>query len=268
MYRFSLLILTCICLFSCKNGAESNKDSKNKPDSGQHMVNEMTHVITQYPDSMPLKVQLIDLLDSMKKYDDAVKNIDCLIIKDRFNNNLWLRKGQILREKGDTVKAIDAFNHSVSIYPSPDVLLELANLYAEKRDPKALAICDNLKKMGLGQTNDSYASFFQGVYFARTHQREKAQQYFDMAINDNYTFPDAYLEKGFLFYEINKYDDALKIFTKLSMISNANANAYYWIAKCEEAKNNKEEALINYQKAYGLDKSIIEAKAAMIRLSK
>ena len=122
--------------------------------------------------------------------------------------------------------------------------------------------------MGLGQTNDSYASFFQGVFYARTHQREKAQQYFDMAINDNYTFPDAYLEKGYLFYEIKKYDDALKIFTKLSVISNANANAYYWIAKCEEAKNNNEEALINYQKAYGLDKSIAEAKAAMDRLSK
>ena len=268
MKSFSILLLVSFLLFSCKNDSKNNRNNDAKVDSSLHIVNQIEQTIAKFPDSLPLKVQLIDLLDSIKHYDDAVRNIDCLIIKDRFNNNLWLRKGQILREKGDTIKAIDAFNHSVSIYPSPDVLLELANLYAEKRDPKALVICENLKKMGLGQTNDSYASFFQGVFYARTHQREKAQQYFDMAINDNYTFPDAYLEKGYLFYEIKKYDDALKIFTKLSVISNANANAYYWIAKCEEAKNNNEEALINYQKAYGLDKSIAEAKAAMDRLSK
>ncbi len=265
MYKFSLILITSFFLFSCKNDTNSIKKSV---DSGLHKVNEMQQVITKFPDSLPLKVQLIDILDSMKQFDEAVKNIDCLIIKDRFNNNLWLRKGQILREKGDTIKAIDAFNHSVSIYPAPEVLLELANLYAEKKDARVLIICENLKKMGLGQTNDSYASFFEGVYYARTHQRDKAQQYFDMAINDNYTFPDAYLEKGYLFFDSKQYSEALKIFTKLSVISTANANAYYWIAKCQETLNNKEEALINYQKAYGLDKSIVEAKSAMERLSK
>ncbi len=268
MRRFSFLLIIVLIASSCKNDSTVDKKDAEKKDAGAHIVNGLKQNIVQYPDSLPLKVQLIDMLDSLKNYDEAINHLDCLILKDEFNNNLWLRKGQILREKGDTIKAIDAFNHSVSIYPSPDVLLELANLYAEKRDPRALTICENLKKMGLGQTNDSYASFFQGVYYARSHQRDKAQQYFNMAINDNYTFPDAYLEKGYLFFENKQYKEALKIFTKLSMISNANANAYYWIAKSNEALNNKEEALLNYQKAYGLDKSIVEAKASMERLSK
>ena len=267
MYKFSLFIIILFLAASCKNNQDT-VNNNNKTDSTVHIINGMKDAINKYPDSLPLKAQLIDLLDSMKKYDDAIMHIDCLINKDRFNNNLWLRKGQLLREKGDTIKAIDAFNHSVSIYPSPDVLLELANLYAEKKNPKTLEICENLKKMALGQTNDSYASFFQGVYYARTHNKEKALQYFDLAINDNYTFADPYLEKGYLYFDAKQYKEALLIFTKLSIINNTNANAYYWIAKTEEGMNNKEEALINYQKAYGLDKSIVEAKAAMDRLSK
>lgn len=267
MYRFYVVLMLICFISSCKNDTTADKKIADKIDSGLHIINNIKQDIGKYPDSLPLKVQLIDMLDSMKHYDDAIAHIDCLIIKDRFNNNLWLRKGQLLREKGDTIKAIDAFNHSISIYPSPDVLLELANLYAEKKNPKVLEICDNLKKMGLGQTNDSYASFFQGIYFARIHNILKAQQYFDLAINDNYTFADPYLEKGYLFYDAKQYDEALKIFQKLSVINNTNANAYYWIAKTEEALKNKEEALINYQKAYGLDKTNVEAKASMERLS-
>ena len=268
MFRFCFGLMAICFISSCKNDTGSKDKNIDTIDSGLHIVDNIKQTINKYPDSLSLKVHLIDMLDSLKHYDDAIVHIDCLIIKDRFNSNLWLRKGQLLREKGDTIKAIDAFNHSISVYPSPDVLLELANLYAEKKNPRVLVICDNLKKMGLGQTNDSYASFFQGVYYSRTHNMLKAQQLFDQAINDNYTFADPYLEKGYLFYDAKQYDEALKIFQKLSVINNTNANAYYWIAKTEEAKNNIAEALISYQKAYGLDKTMLEAKTSMERLSK
>ena len=268
MARFYLIgLITIIFLSSCNNNS-SEKKAEIQVDSTLKAVADMKKIVNQFPDSVPLKVQFIDALDSMKQYKEAIAQIDCLIIKDRFNNNLWLRKGQILREKGDTLQAIDALNHSAAIYPSPDILLELANLFAEKKNPKALEICENIKKMSLGQTTDSYASFFEGVYYARIHQRDKAQQFFDLAISDNYTFPDAYLEKGYLYFDNKQYKEALVIFQKLSDINNANANAYYWQAKCFEAMNNKEDALTSYQKAYGLDKSIIEAKAAMDRLSR
>jgi len=269
MIKLFLVGLTFIfILASCNNNSTTQKGETQVVDSVKKEVEDMKKEVNKFPDSIPLKVQFIDALDSMKQYKEAIAQIDCLIIKDRFNNNLWLRKGQILREKGDTLQAIDALNHSAAIYPSPDILLELANLYAEKKNPKVLEICENIKKMSLGQTTDSYASFFQGVYYARTKQRDKAQQYFDLAIGDNYTFPDAYLEKGYLYYDNKQYKQALAIFQKLNDINNANANGYYWQAKCFEVMKNKEEALTNYQKAYGLDKSMTEAKAAMDRLGK
>ncbi|MBL0270139.1 MAG: hypothetical protein IPP99_16150 [Chitinophagaceae bacterium] len=43
-------------------------------------------------------------------------------------------------------------------------------------------------------------------------------------------------------------------------ISPSFLSAYYWIAKCQEALGKKEEAKVNYLRAYELDKSMKEAK--------
>jgi TolA-binding protein len=42
------------------------------------------------------------------------------------------------------------------------------------------------------------------------------------------------------------------------------ADAYYWLGKCQEVTGKKEEPGFNYQRAYGLDKSLTEAKEAAI----
>ena len=39
-------------------------------------------------------------------------------------------------------------------------------------------------------------------------------------------------------------------------------DAYYWMGICQEALGQTEEAKLNYQKAYGLDKTFTEAKEA------
>ena len=77
---------------------------------------------------------------------------------------------------------------------------------------------------------------------------------------------EAYLEKGFIYYDAKQYAAALKIFKMAANINNTYADAYYWMAKTQEALQQKDEALKNYQAALLLDKSLKEARDGMNRL--
>ncbi len=63
-----------------------------------------------------------------------------------------------------------------------------------------------------------------------------------------------------------KIPEALQVFRTLSSVKNTYPDAYYWMAKCYEAMNNKTEAVSNYQKALTLDPKLKEAAAALKRL--
>jgi tetratricopeptide (TPR) repeat protein len=104
------------------------------------------------------------------------------------------------------------------------------------------------------------------VYHARTGNNEKALAFFDRAINNNYTLMEAYMEKGFVYYSTQKMPDALKTFETAITVSNTYADAYYWKAKIQEAMGQKDQALLNYERALGLDKQLKQAREAIKRL--
>ena len=131
---------------------------------------------------------------------------------------------------------------------------------------KALMICRNVSGMGLGRETNADCNFIAGIFFARTGDNKKAFQLFDKAINDNYTLMEAYMEKGFIYYESKNYQQALQIFETAITVNKTYADAYYWKAKCLEALGNKSEALVNYKRSIGLDKQLKEAAEAIKRL--
>ena len=163
--------------------------------------------------------------------------------------------------------AIISYHRSIRVYASPDAMLTLANIYAETKNDTALVLCNNVLQMKLGRQYDAHANFIAGVYYARKMHYSKAFALFDECINNSYTYIVAYLETGFIYYDLKNYNEALKIFQLAATISNAYADAYYWQAKCFEAMNNKTEAINNYQKAFSLDKNLKEAEIALKRLN-
>ena len=87
-------------------------------------------------------------------------------------------------------------------------------------------------------------------------------QLFNQAIQHDYNFFDAHMEKGVIYFDQGKLDQAYKTFELVITISPSYANAYYWIGKIQEKQGLLKEAKLNYQRAYGLDKSILQAKQA------
>jgi tetratricopeptide (TPR) repeat protein len=104
------------------------------------------------------------------------------------------------------------------------------------------------------------------VYYARKGDEQKAVNAFNACISNDFNYMEAYMEKGFLYYEDKKISDALKVFQTAATVKNTYADSYYWMAKCYEALNNKTEAINSYQRSLSLDPGIKEATAALQRL--
>ncbi len=263
MKKWFVLFLGVISIWSCQN----NESKANKPDKAKLAILEILEkIVEKYPDSASARMQYVNALDSLQMYKEAIAQTDSMIARDSANNGLWFARGQLLESAKDTAGAIASYETALSIYPSVEAQLNLANLFAERKNPKALAICQNVSQMGLGRETDANCDFIAGVYHARKGDRAKAIAFFDRAINNNYTLMEAYMEKGFSYFEGTKYEEALKVFQTAITVNNTYADAYYWQAKTYEALGKKDQALLNYERALGLDNQLTEARTAIIRL--
>jgi tetratricopeptide (TPR) repeat protein len=261
----NLISFFIVCAFTVACGGE---DKKLTPvDEAQlRAVDDLSKKVKENPDSAGLRMKLINTYDSLKMYREAIEQTDSLIKKDSVNNGLWFTKAQLQEDNRDTAEAIRSYEKALHIYPSIEAQLSLANLFAETKNEKALLICRNVMSMALGREADANCNFIAGVYLARIGDKKQALQLFDKAINDNYTLMEAYMEKGFIYYDSKNYEAALQVFETALRVNKTYADAYYWKAKCREATGNKSEALIDYKRSLGLDKQLKEAEDAIKRL--
>ncbi len=260
---FTVLLLLYIS--ACTN-PQSDKTAERFTEEQRMLLTGLQEQVKRFPDSAGARMRLINSMDSLGMYKEAIAQTDSLIIRDSLNNGLWFTRGQLQESNKDTQQAIESYRKALTIYPSVESQLSLANLYAEKGDPRALAICTAVAKMGLGRESDAHSSFIAGVYYARTGNARRADSLFDQCINNDYTYMEAYMEKGFLQYEAKNYPAALQVFQRAITVNNMYADAYYWQAKTFEAMGNKQEAILNYQRALGLDRTLTEAREALKKL--
>ncbi|MDB5231305.1 MAG: tetratricopeptide repeat protein [Chitinophagaceae bacterium] len=252
------LIFLCI---SCNTNPKTSKESRD-----EESLRSLEQQVTQYPDSAGLRLQWINALDSIGHSKEALQQLNGMIKKDSLNYGFWYRKGQIAQGIGDTLSALQAFAKANQIYSSPDALLSLANLYAETKNPRSILICELVKKMRLGRQIDASSNFIEGIYNARTGNRDQALKFFDSCIAQNYTYMEAYIEKGLVYFDQKKYREALTVFNFAGKVNNLYADAYYYQARCYEMMNQKDSAILRFQQSLSLDPDLKESKARLKRL--
>jgi tetratricopeptide (TPR) repeat protein len=258
---FWLLIFT-----ACRNEPKNTTPDVLKKSEMPENVQQLFNQLDRHPDSMGLRLRLIDALDSLGAYKQAMSQMDSLIIKDSLNYGLWYRKAQLQENTHDTSGALKSYRYAIRIYPTADAMLAAANLLAEKKDSLALALCKQVAAFRMGREYAAHCYFITGVYYARTGNRQRAIDAFNQCIMNDLNYMEAYMEKGFIYYDDKKTTEALKVFQTVVTVKNIYPDGYYWIAKCYEALNNKTEAIANYQKSLTLDPALKEADEALKRL--
>jgi tetratricopeptide (TPR) repeat protein len=182
-----------------------------------------------------------------------------MITKDSLDPETLYEKALLLEQLKDTVNAIVALQRAYSIQSVDTYGLELAHLYAEQRNPKALEICNFILKQDSAFIMiDPF--FIKGIYFSNVKLYTKAIVQFDSCILRDWKTTDAYLEKGRAYFHMGNLNDAMKTFNMAITVSNSDPDAYYWLGRCFEAQHGKMEAVKNYRKAISLDPDFIEAK--------
>ena len=208
--------------------------------------------------------------DSLLQIDRAretLKNIQTILNNDSANYEAWRQKGNLLAFLRDTAGAIRALETSFQSYPQAANGLALANLYAETKNEKAVALCNSLLATdSLQQLAD--ANYIKGNYYSRTGNTQGAVQQYDSCILRDWKFTDAYIDKGILLFKQEKLPEALETFRLAATVSNTYPDAYFWIGRCREEQGDEQEAIENYRNAVALDPSFNEARKRIDRLEK
>ena len=258
-------ILICIVIFFafCNNNKNETAISTNETELSQEET--LKNAIKKYPDSMKLVTDLSAYYLDIQNYDAALTTINNAIAKD--SNNAQLRDYQsiIYTAKGDTAQAINSLETAIDIFPNPQYIIGLGALYAQTKNPMALAMADALLAANkAGAEKEAY--FIKGLYYSYKNEKEKAIPFFDKCISINYTFMDAYLEKSIALYDLKKYAEAATLLEKAVTLQNNFDRGYYYLGRCFEKLNKKEDAIEAYQMALRYDPNYAEAKDALGKL--
>lgn len=260
MKRFSsFLLITGLFALSCNGGNEAEDERA----ADLEVVAVLQQKLQLVPDSLGIRYQLMNALSKVQDYTNALLQNDTLLMDDSANAPVLYRRGAILLESGDTSAAITALRSSSAAAPMfSEPLLQLAAIYANRGNAEAIQIADTLIRGSQEIRTTSQARFIKGLYYSNINDNAAAIAAFDECIQNDYTFLEAYIEKGLLLYDEKKYREALAVFERVIQVSNTFAEAYYQSGRCHEALGNTTEAKEYYQKAYGLDKTFTAARDA------
>jgi tetratricopeptide (TPR) repeat protein len=261
----TILLIACLtALYACNNQDHPIQSKANNPYPSY--VSDLLKQIERFPDSAALRVQLIDTMDSLNLKKDAISQIDSLIKRDPGNYGAWFRKGELAINSNDTALAIRSFSSAANIYPNPDVILTLANLYAAQKNKLALELCNSVIAQKPDRSYIAHSYYIVGLFYANTGNTGAAIENFNTCIQQNYFYIDAYLEVGWIYFDQQKYTAAKEIFETATAVKPTDARGHYWTAKCLEKLGNPRKALSAYQLAFNLDNSLLEASEAISRI--
>ncbi|HSR38485.1 MAG TPA: tetratricopeptide repeat protein [Phnomibacter sp.] len=233
------------------------------------MLSSMINNIRNYPDSIGLVDKLIDTLSNRGDIDGAAAWCDSLVIRDSVNNFIYtLVKADLFRGAKKYDAAMAAYKAYLAKKPEePLVFMTLANTMAEAGSAETLDFCNQVwQRFPTPQTRTGL-SYIRGVYFNTKKQFAEARRWLDSTIRYDYSFADAYLEKGYSWYDEGNFQEAARTFGKLTEVSPKNADGWYWLGKSYDTLHLAEKAIAAYQRALMYDGSIAEAAAAIERLS-
>ncbi|MGZ3852701.1 MAG: tetratricopeptide repeat protein [Flavisolibacter sp.] len=237
-----------------------------KQESSDKAISFLEEAVKKLPNSISLAISLAKGYESKRQLDKALAICNDIIKRYPGQLDALTLKAEILNQQNKTEESLSVLEQAYQYAPGDvDLVHQLAFEYAQAKNPKVLALSDSLIKADM-EKRHAEPYYFKGLYYENKGDYQQAIQQFDEAIQHDYNFLDAYLDKGQTYYDQKKYAEAMKTFQLTTTVFPSEALPYYWMGKVQQALGKKDEARLNYQRAYGLDKTLTEAKDSADRL--
>jgi tetratricopeptide (TPR) repeat protein len=258
--RIGIICISIIGIAACNNTEEGK--SKASISAAEQQIRD---AIAHYPDSILLTENLIQYFRENNNYGMAISEAEKAIAKDTTYDRFWDIKSTLLYESNDTLGAIKAMEKAIDLNPQPEYIITIGSMYAQTRNPLALAMADGLLQAPKANAQKE-ALFIKGLYYNYSGEKQKAIGYFDECIKIDYTNVFAYREKSICLYDLNQFQAATEVLKKAIVLQSSFAEGYYWLGKCYEKLNQRNDAIAHYQQALQLDSEYVEAKDALAKM--
>jgi len=234
--------------------------------SSDTAINFLQEALKKLPNSIALHILLAKGYQSKNDLEKSIAICNEVIKKYPGQIDALTLKSEILKQQNKNDEAVSVLEQAYAYAPEDvELVHQLAFEYAEAKNAKVLSLADSLIKADV-EKRHAEPYYFKGLYHENKGDYKEAIKYFDQAISHDYNFLDAYLDKGQTYYDQKKYPEALKTFQLTTKVFPSEALPYYWMGKSQQALGENEQARLNYQTAYGLDKTLTEAKDSSDRL--
>ncbi|HSC52183.1 MAG TPA: tetratricopeptide repeat protein [Phnomibacter sp.] len=265
MKYFLFVWAAVFALVGCRNETKQPVT----PTATDHVLAAMEMDIQQFPDSIMLVDRLIDTLSNRGKFEAAAVWCDTLLKRDSNKHFIYqLVKADLYRSAKSYDKAITAYEKYLQQRPEENlVFLSLANTMAEAGSDRTLKFCDQVWYRFPTPETRTGLCYIKGIYYNTIKNYSEARRWMDSTIRYDYAFVDAYMEKGYAWYDEGNFKEAQSTFSKLTEVSPKYADGWYWLAKSYDTLKMNDKAIEAYQRALLINSQIPEAEAAINRLS-
>lgn len=260
----TLAILPFLLILACnRKGDQENLKTKLSP------TDSIEQLITQYPDSLELQIDLQEKIYSRGDTTIAFNNLVALIQKHKNSTALHNALATVQLQMGDTSSAVGSLVNSLAINQlQPEIEFELAFVEAARGNSTALAIADKMMAQYADKEIQAKAHFVKGIFFANKTMLREAIKEFDAAIINNFTSIDSYVEKGILHYELGEINKSIDVLSKAAEIDKNNPDLFFWLGKGYKQMNEDEQAILYFAETLKLDPNHTAAKTAIQAINK
>ena len=196
-----------------------------------------------------LKLSRLEL--AYKNYQQAIIRANRALDIEPENAEAYYLKGYVYQEQGDTDKAIDHYMRSVENNPKfHDPYIQLGNIFSDMNDPRAVDFYNG----ALNMNPDDVSTLYQLAIYYKEHEKlDKAMNTYRNILAVDSTHARSYYNMGFLkLVYAEKYDEAIKYFTKAISHEPRFYQAYYNRGYAYELKEKYQQARSDYQRSLKL----------------
>lgn len=216
--------------------------TQNKTRDTRDMLRKAMQLDSTNAEAMMKYSQLFYLL---RKYDTAIFFINRSLHFDRANAVANFQKGMILKEAGDTAKAISSFQSAVELNPDYfDAYMQLGVLFSMKGNPLAAEYFNTALKI---EPKSVEALYGLGKFLQDGGEYENALKVYDGLLAIAPDNQDAIFNIGAIYYEQKKYEEAVRKFEQTIQHDENFYRGYYGRGRCYEALGEKQKAIDDYR---------------------
>lgn len=225
----------------------------------------MKRCVELFPDSIQSLLKYSETQFILKQYDEALATCSRILMRDNQNAEAFFMMGMIFYTKGNTEKAISAFQSSTEL--DPDIIdswLMLGEIFEKANSPKALDYFS--AAVNVDPSNIS-ALHSKAYYLQNNNQIQEAIEIYRQIIIIDKNYSDAYLNSGILYMNTDSISSALEQFDIMSKTDQLNPLGFFYKGQCFEILKDIEKAKSSYQVAVNLDPKFNRAIEALQNLN-